>query len=154
MCIQLFFFNGTAATEIYTCGHTLSLHDALPISGGGAARVLAPGAACRGAGVRPPAQRAAAALQRAGAGGHARTDAAAARGQRGAGRAPVRACRRGVLSSPPARGKESRAAPPSSPSPACGRGRREAPGEGAAWMGRAQVETPVPNANPYSPLRL
>src|SRR3546814_4162460 len=86
MCIQLFFFNGTAATEIYTCGHTLSLHDALPISGGGAARVLAPGAACRGAGVRPPAQRAAAALQRAGAGGHARADAAAARGQRGARR--------------------------------------------------------------------
>src|SRR3546814_12353997 len=26
-----FFFNDTAATEIYTYGHTLSLHDALPI---------------------------------------------------------------------------------------------------------------------------
>src|SRR3546814_18497494 len=29
MCI--FFFNDTATTEIYTYGHTLSLHDALPI---------------------------------------------------------------------------------------------------------------------------
>src|SRR3546814_12038406 len=28
----LFLFNGTATTEIYTYGHTLSLHDALPIS--------------------------------------------------------------------------------------------------------------------------
>src|SRR3546814_20698420 len=28
-----FFFNGTATTEIYTYGHPLSLHDALPISG-------------------------------------------------------------------------------------------------------------------------
>src|SRR3546814_1831335 len=28
-----FFFNATATTEIYTDGHTLSLHDALPISG-------------------------------------------------------------------------------------------------------------------------
>src|SRR3546814_9443517 len=28
----LFFFNYTATTEIYTYGHTLSLHDALPIS--------------------------------------------------------------------------------------------------------------------------
>ena len=27
-----FFFNDTATTEIYTCRHTLSLHDALPIS--------------------------------------------------------------------------------------------------------------------------
>src|SRR3546814_17447106 len=27
----LFFFNDTAATEIYTYSHTLSLHDALPI---------------------------------------------------------------------------------------------------------------------------
>src|SRR3546814_11684694 len=27
-----FFFNVTATTEIYTYGHTLSLHDALPIS--------------------------------------------------------------------------------------------------------------------------
>src|SRR3546814_14188826 len=27
-----FFFNDTATTEIYTYGHTLSLHDALPIS--------------------------------------------------------------------------------------------------------------------------
>src|SRR3546814_20444905 len=29
---QCFFFNDTATTEIYTYGHTLSLHDALPIS--------------------------------------------------------------------------------------------------------------------------
>src|SRR3546814_5965632 len=28
-----FFFNDTATTEIYTYGHTLSLHDALPIEG-------------------------------------------------------------------------------------------------------------------------
>src|SRR3546814_19412800 len=31
-CSNLFFFNDTANTEIYTYGHTLSLHDALPIS--------------------------------------------------------------------------------------------------------------------------
>src|SRR3546814_13897666 len=31
--IIFFFFNDTAPTEIYTYGHTLSLHDALPISG-------------------------------------------------------------------------------------------------------------------------
>src|SRR3546814_19971440 len=31
-----FFFNDTATTEIYTYLHTLSLHDALPISGPGA----------------------------------------------------------------------------------------------------------------------
>src|SRR3546814_13254375 len=31
-CYQSFFFNGTAHTGIYTYGHTLSLHDALPIS--------------------------------------------------------------------------------------------------------------------------
>src|SRR3546814_20661094 len=29
---DLFAFNDTATTEIYTCCHTLSLHDALPIS--------------------------------------------------------------------------------------------------------------------------
>src|SRR5213075_3570401 len=29
-----FFFNDTATTEIYTTRHTLSLHDALPISAG------------------------------------------------------------------------------------------------------------------------
>src|SRR3546814_10273418 len=29
--IAFFFFNDTATTEIYTYGHTLSLHDALPI---------------------------------------------------------------------------------------------------------------------------
>src|SRR3546814_20435311 len=32
-CIKMhIFFNDTATTEIYTYGHTLSLHDALPIS--------------------------------------------------------------------------------------------------------------------------
>src|SRR3546814_11296540 len=30
--LPVFFFNVTATTEIYTYGHTLSLHDALPIS--------------------------------------------------------------------------------------------------------------------------
>src|SRR3546814_3068757 len=32
--ILSFFFNDTATTEIYTDGHTLSLHDALPSCGG------------------------------------------------------------------------------------------------------------------------
>src|SRR3546814_13686403 len=32
--ISIFFFNDTATTEIYTYGHTLSLHDALPIFDG------------------------------------------------------------------------------------------------------------------------
>src|SRR3546814_16448991 len=35
LCVVIyfcFFFNDTATTEIYTYGHTLSLHDALPIS--------------------------------------------------------------------------------------------------------------------------
>src|SRR3546814_10720887 len=36
MSVSFFFFNDTATTEIYTYGHTLSLHDALPISGLGA----------------------------------------------------------------------------------------------------------------------
>src|SRR3546814_17278799 len=31
--LYIFFFNDTATTEIYTYCHTLSLHDALPISG-------------------------------------------------------------------------------------------------------------------------
>src|SRR3546814_19681787 len=30
-CRVIFFFNDPATTEIYTYGHTLSLHDALPI---------------------------------------------------------------------------------------------------------------------------
>src|SRR3546814_8552425 len=30
--VYFFLFNDTATTEIYTYGHTLSLHDALPIS--------------------------------------------------------------------------------------------------------------------------
>src|SRR5213075_372337 len=47
-----FFFNDTATTEIYTTRHTLSLHDALPISGPWGARA-------RAAPVRtpPPARR-------------------------------------------------------------------------------------------------
>src|SRR3546814_14254430 len=51
VCIFFFFFNDTATTEIYTYCHTLSLHDALPISsiarhsGGGAAPAIP---ACRG----------------------------------------------------------------------------------------------------------
>src|SRR3546814_17334094 len=32
ICYYCFFFNDTATTEIYTYVHTLSLHDALPIS--------------------------------------------------------------------------------------------------------------------------
>src|SRR3546814_13289853 len=32
LCYSLFYFNVTATTEIYTYGHTLALHDALPIS--------------------------------------------------------------------------------------------------------------------------
>src|SRR5881394_4541563 len=32
-CLVCFFFNDTATTEIYTGWYTLSLHDALPISG-------------------------------------------------------------------------------------------------------------------------
>ena len=34
MNVQLFFFNDTATTDIYTISHTLSLHDALPIYSG------------------------------------------------------------------------------------------------------------------------
>src|SRR3546814_12543957 len=34
MYVVVCFFNDTATTEIYTYGHTLSLHDALPISQG------------------------------------------------------------------------------------------------------------------------
>src|SRR3546814_9250761 len=32
VCVVYLFFNDTSTTEIYTYGHTLSLHDALPIS--------------------------------------------------------------------------------------------------------------------------
>src|SRR3546814_18278552 len=32
VCLRIFFFNDTATTEIYTYWHTLSHHDALPIS--------------------------------------------------------------------------------------------------------------------------
>src|SRR3546814_17009028 len=31
-CVVIFFFNDTATTDIYTYCHTLSLHDALPLS--------------------------------------------------------------------------------------------------------------------------
>src|SRR3546814_11657140 len=46
-----FFFNDTPTTEIYTYGHTLSLHDALPISRGRARLLVRPwprGAVVRG----------------------------------------------------------------------------------------------------------
>src|SRR3546814_6201445 len=42
--LSFFFFNDTATTEIYTYGHTLSLHDALPIC---SAAPTAPGSRCR-----------------------------------------------------------------------------------------------------------
>src|SRR3546814_9329954 len=38
---MFFLFNDTATTEIYTYGHTLSLHDALPIYGGAHERRVA-----------------------------------------------------------------------------------------------------------------
>src|SRR3546814_18972336 len=41
MCVcNFFFFNDTATTAIYTYGHTLSLHDALPIDRRGARHLL------------------------------------------------------------------------------------------------------------------
>src|SRR3546814_7696579 len=42
--LSLYFFNDTATTDIYTYGHTLSLHDALPIcpAAGTARRSLFP----------------------------------------------------------------------------------------------------------------
>src|SRR3546814_20869472 len=43
--LVLFFVNDTASTEIYTYGHTLSLHDALPIS---SARCLSVSSICPG----------------------------------------------------------------------------------------------------------
>src|SRR3546814_19242777 len=48
----IFVFNDTATTEIYTYGHTLSLHDALPIwaRGAGAQRLPAAGSRPAGAG--------------------------------------------------------------------------------------------------------
>src|SRR3546814_19438527 len=59
------FFNGTAPTEIYTYLHTLSLHDALPISGQGwkddlglhIQRTIRRGAACRPVCSVPASQR-------------------------------------------------------------------------------------------------
>src|SRR3546814_8048686 len=42
----MMFFNATATTEIYPYGHSLSLHDALPISERGA-RILPPRDYCR-----------------------------------------------------------------------------------------------------------
>src|SRR3546814_17490663 len=49
-----FFFNETATTEIYTYLHTLSLHDALPISAG--RRGVRPGRSAPGAVPRPAAR--------------------------------------------------------------------------------------------------
>src|SRR3546814_18529170 len=40
MYLNVFFVNNPSTTEIYTYGHTLSLHDALPISLRGMARRL------------------------------------------------------------------------------------------------------------------
>src|SRR3546814_3524724 len=45
MSLFTFFFHDTATTEIYTYGHTLSLHDALPIWRGHATRTAARSAA-------------------------------------------------------------------------------------------------------------
>src|SRR3546814_15264121 len=52
---RVFFFNDTATTEIYTYGHTLSLHDALPISppGAWAARAARAMTAAAGAAAMP-----------------------------------------------------------------------------------------------------
>src|SRR3546814_134783 len=47
LCFLYFFFNDTASTEIYTYGHTLSLHDALPISGSVSAELAADGTLLR-----------------------------------------------------------------------------------------------------------
>src|SRR3546814_13234202 len=48
-CLFYFFFMDTAATDIYTYWHTLSLHDALPISGvETASRTWRPGPRCGG----------------------------------------------------------------------------------------------------------
>src|SRR3546814_366661 len=44
MVVCCFFVNDPATTEIYTYGHTLSLHDALPFSGGAIAASSATGA--------------------------------------------------------------------------------------------------------------
>src|SRR3546814_8960681 len=56
MCF--FFFNDTATTEIYTYGHTLSLHDALPAAdgagGGGRTYRAVRSGACRIGGRRGP----------------------------------------------------------------------------------------------------
>src|SRR3546814_19221268 len=56
-----FCFKDLAPTDIYTYGHTLSLHDALPIrpvrGGGKAARTAAAGPAGRRAARRPQAHR-------------------------------------------------------------------------------------------------
>src|SRR3546814_7050306 len=53
-----FFFNDKATTEIYTYGHTLSLHDALPIYRGQRTLDAFAGPACRGAsGVRQLVRR-------------------------------------------------------------------------------------------------
>src|SRR5213075_2747482 len=60
--LSFFFFNDTAPTEIYTTRHTLSLHDALPISCRAARARLQPLRRCpyprpsRSRPVRPPAR--------------------------------------------------------------------------------------------------
>src|SRR3546814_20491413 len=54
--VCVFLFNDTATTEIYTYCHTLSLHDALPISEPVPRTADAPGHAGQPLGVRRPLQ--------------------------------------------------------------------------------------------------
>src|SRR3546814_15977147 len=54
-----FFLNDTATTEIYTYGHTLSLHDALPICGQRGKAVPADAGRARAAALRHRRRRAA-----------------------------------------------------------------------------------------------
>src|SRR3712207_8208477 len=68
---MFFFFNDTATTEIYT----LSLHDALPISGRGALR----GGGCQGAGDGPAGRASDGAAERASGLGRGGGDGDAAR---------------------------------------------------------------------------
>src|SRR3546814_19777731 len=85
-----FYFKDTATTEIYTYGHTLPLHDALPTS---AAARLAPAPGLAAAAAQPPAVRPRAFARSAGAGAGAAAGAVVAQ----ADRAPPAAGRRGGL---------------------------------------------------------
>src|SRR3546814_15042845 len=85
-----FYFKDTATTEIYTYGHTLPLHDALPTS---AAARLAPAPGLAAAAAQPPAVRPRAVARSAGAGAAAAAGPVVAQ----ADRAPPAAGRRGGL---------------------------------------------------------